>query len=59
MYAEDGGISAAIAVIQDMSPVEELERLRNEFLGVVSHELKTPLTAIKGSAATVLGSRQP
>jgi PAS domain S-box-containing protein len=38
---------------------EELERLRREFLGMVTHELKTPLTAIKGSAATALGSRRP
>jgi CheY-like chemotaxis protein len=35
----------------------EIERLRNEFLGIVSHELKTPLTAIKGSAAIVLSGR--
>jgi DNA-binding response OmpR family regulator/signal transduction histidine kinase len=55
----DGAPVAAITVIQDMTPVEELERLRTEFLGMVSHELKTPLTAIKGSAATVLGSKRP
>jgi len=52
----DGNITGAIAVIQDITPIEELERLRNEFLGMVSHELKTPLTAIKGSAAMALGS---
>ena len=36
--------------------LEELDRLRAEFLGMVSHELRAPLTSIKGSAATVLGS---
>ena len=36
--------------------MEELERLRAEFLGMVSHELRAPLTWIKGSAATVLGA---
>ena len=30
--------------------------MRAEFLGMVSHELRAPLTSIKGSAATVLGS---
>ena len=42
--------------LQDMTELEELERLRAEFLGMVSHELRAPLTSIKGSAATVLGS---
>ncbi len=59
VYSPSGDITAAIAVIQDMTPLEEVERLGREFLGMVSHELKTPLTAIKGSAATVLGSRRP
>lgn len=54
-----GEIMGAIVVIQDISPLEEVERLRNEFLGMVSHELKTPLTAIKGSAAMALGQRGP
>ncbi len=35
----------------------EVERVRNEFLGVISHELKTPLTVIKGSAAMALSAR--
>ena len=34
--------------------LRELERMRAEFLGMVSHELRAPLTSIKGSAATVL-----
>ena len=55
----DGRVTTAIAVIQDISPIAEMEKLRNEFLGMVSHELKTPLTAIKGSAAMALGSRRP
>ena len=59
IYSADGRITVAVAVIQDITPMEEVEKLRGEFLGMVSHELKTPLTAIKGSAATVLGSRKP
>ena len=43
-----------VVTLQDLAPLEELERLRAEFLGMVSHELRAPLTSIKGSAATVL-----
>ena len=42
--------------LQDMTPQEELERLRAEFLGMVSHELRVPLTSIKGAITTVLAS---
>jgi PAS domain S-box-containing protein len=59
VHAAGGEIAGAIAIIQDMTPLEEAERLRSEFLGMVTHELKTPLTAIKGSAATALGSARP
>jgi PAS domain S-box-containing protein len=58
IYDADGHITAAIGVMQDISPIMELEQLRNEFLAMVSHELKTPLTAIKGSAAMALGSKR-
>ncbi|MEK9658516.1 MAG: response regulator [Chloroflexota bacterium] len=58
LYDTEGRISAAVGVLQDISPIMELEQLRNEFLAMVSHELKTPLTAIKGSAAMALGSKR-
>ena len=52
----EGAVESMVVTLQDMARVEELERLRAEFLAMVSHELRAPLTAIKGSAATVLGS---
>ena len=45
-----------VVTLQDLEPVEKLERLRAELLGTVGHELRAPLTAIKGSTATVLGA---
>ncbi len=54
MYSEDGELESIIVIVQDMSPMAELERLRSEFLGNVSHELRTPLTSIRGSATTLL-----
>ena len=49
-------IESVVVTLQDMAPLKELERLRAEFLGLVSHELRAPLTSIKGSAATVLSA---
>ena len=54
--SEDGGVESVVVTLQDLTPLEELERLRAEFLAMVSHELRAPLTSIKGSAATLIGS---
>ena len=50
----DGAVDTVVVTMQDLAPLEELDRLRSEFLGLVSHELRAPLTSIKGSAATLL-----
>ena len=47
--SEDGEVESVVVTIQDMTPLEEMERLRAEFLGMVSHELRIPLTSIWGS----------
>ena len=59
IYSDDGETVSVVATIQDITPLEELERLRAEFLGMVSHELRAPLTSIKGSAATVRAASFP
>ncbi len=43
----------ALFVMHDISHIKEIENLRKEFIAVVSHELKTPITAIKASAETL------
>ena len=52
--ANGGAIGSVVVTIQDLAPVDEIERLRTEFLGLVSHELREPLAAIKGSATTLM-----
>ena len=52
--SEDGEIESVVVTLQDLTPLEELERLRAEFLGMVSHELRMPLTSIRGSATALL-----
>ena len=54
--ARDGAVASVVVTMQDLTPLDELERVRAEFLDVVSHELHAPLTSIKGSTATVLGA---
>lgn len=41
--------AASLAVITDETRIRKLERLRSEFVANVTHELKTPLTSIRGS----------
>ena len=56
IHSEDGTVESVVVTMQDLGPVQELERLRAEFLGMVSHELRAPLTSIKGASATVLAA---
>ena len=54
IHGPDGALASVVVTLQDLEPLRALERMRAEFLGMVSHELRAPLTSIKGSAATVL-----
>ncbi len=47
---EDGG---TLLVLNDVTDVRRLETIRRDFVANVSHELKTPLTAIAGYAETL------
>ena len=51
--SEAGEVESVVVTLQDLTPLEELERLRAEFLGMVSHELRVPLTSIRGSATAL------
>lgn len=43
----------ALIVFNDMTRLQRLENIRRDFVANVSHELKTPITAIKGSVETL------
>jgi two-component system, OmpR family, phosphate regulon sensor histidine kinase PhoR len=47
--------SGAVVVLHDVTELRRLERVRQDFVANVSHEFKTPLTAIQGFAETLLG----
>jgi len=47
-------IAGCLLVIHDVTEIRKLERVRSDFVANVSHELKTPLTSIKGFVETLL-----
>lgn len=46
-------VAGAIIIVTDVTETEEREKLRREFTANVSHELKTPLTSISGTAEII------
>ena len=42
VQGEDGAVASVVVTFQDLAPLDEVERLRTEFLGLVSHELREP-----------------
>jgi two-component system phosphate regulon sensor histidine kinase PhoR len=49
-----GGLRGAVIVLNDITRLKRLESVRRDFVANVSHELKTPVTSIKGFAETLL-----
>lgn len=64
LVRDDAGDLAFVeAIVRDVTErvrtEAQLEKLRIEFLSVLAHDIRTPLTAIKGAAAIALGSDTP
>ena len=53
VWAGDGRVETVVVTLQDLTPLEEMGRLRAEFLSLVSHELREPLTSVKGAAVNL------
>ncbi|MDD3087444.1 MAG: ATP-binding protein [Candidatus Omnitrophica bacterium] len=51
---KDASVNGALVVIHDITEIRRLETVRRDFVANVSHELKTPLTSIKGFIETLL-----
>ena len=54
---ESQGERSSIAVLNDISARIEVDRLRETFIGILSHELRTPVTSIYGGSQVLLGRR--
>lgn len=55
IFDKEGHVEAATIVSIDISRQKDLERLKDEFIGVASHELKTPITSIKAYGEILTG----
>jgi two-component system phosphate regulon sensor histidine kinase PhoR len=51
----DGELVGAVAAIHDVTELRRLQTVRQDFVANVSHELKTPITAIQGLVETLAG----
>lgn len=57
---DDGGtITGATILAQDITPIKELERLRDEWASIVAHDLRQPVNVISLSAETLERSCEP
>jgi two-component system phosphate regulon sensor histidine kinase PhoR len=54
IVSEGRNIFGVVMVFHDITKLKQLEKLRREFVANVSHELKTPLTSIKGFVETLM-----
>jgi len=52
---QDGSYRGMLFLLQEVTEIRRLEKMRSEFVANVSHELKTPVAAVKGFAETLLG----
>ena len=46
MRGDDGQDLGSVAVLEDVTQMREVDRLKNEFIGVASHELRTPVASL-------------
>jgi len=51
---DNNEVAGCLVVIHDITEIRRLETIRSDFIANVSHELKTPLTSIKGFIETLL-----
>jgi two-component system phosphate regulon sensor histidine kinase PhoR len=54
MRQKSGEIAQVVVVFHDLTQLRRIEKVRKDFVANVSHELKTPLTSIRGYAETLL-----
>ena len=54
LHGSQGELAGAVLVLHDVSELHRLEMVRRDFVANASHELKTPITAIRGLIETLI-----
>jgi two-component system sensor histidine kinase ResE len=57
--AVEGSTVGAVAVLQDVTELQRVERMRRQFVADASHQLRSPLTAMQGYAEALLDEVAP
>ena len=59
MMDADGQMTDIIASVRDLTRYREEEALQKTFISIISHELKTPVSIIKGYALSLIHISEP
>jgi len=54
-YQPAPGVSGFVFLFRDATPEGEVDEMKSEFVSMASHEMRTPMTSIKGSLELLLG----
>lgn len=53
LMSNDGQLTSIVAIMRDITKFREAEELKNTFISIISHELRTPVALIKGYVGTL------
>jgi len=54
VHGEDGKDLGVVVILNDVTDMRNIDKMKSSFVAMASHELRTPLTAIKGFSSTLL-----
>jgi two-component system phosphate regulon sensor histidine kinase PhoR len=54
VHGEDGKDLGVVVILNDVTEMRNIDKMKSSFVAMASHELRTPLTAIKGFSSTLL-----